>query len=131
METVNTDIWTLLQDIFLRQGIVVIIACLVIGSLVKHNISIIPNKYIPVIVTVCGAILSLLLHSFSEDPIAMQVVKGAILGWASTGVHQFGKAFLQNRFKLFIKNNSTVEENAETDEVIECVDEESEVSEDE
>lgn len=64
---------------------IVLVACLVIGYIIKKSLDIIPNKYIPMILAVAGAFISCVAGSgLTLD----NVVYGAVTGLASTGMHQ-------------------------------------------
>lgn len=63
----------------------VMAACLIIGYLIKKTLNVIPNKYIPLILAITGAILGCCTQkSFSLE----NIVCGAMTGLASTGMHQ-------------------------------------------
>lgn len=72
---------------------VVLVACLVIGYIIKHTTIFkwIPNDDIPVILAVVGAILNLI----ASGPSIESVVYGAVTGLASTGFHQSFKSFVE------------------------------------
>ena len=70
---------------------VVLVACLIVGYLIKTSFSFIPNKYIPTILAVLGAILNAIVGGVSVDTI----VYGALMGLASTGLHQAFKQFIE------------------------------------
>lgn len=64
---------------------IIVVACLVVGYIVKKWVADVDNKFIPTIVCVLGAILGCVVsHTISVDVI----VAGAVSGLASTGVHQ-------------------------------------------
>lgn len=73
--------------------VVVFIACLIIGYIIKVSIDMVPNKYIPTILAVFGAILNGVTIGFSVE----SVVYGALMGLASTGMHQAFKTFIENK----------------------------------
>lgn len=77
--------------------LVVVLACLVVGYIIKHAsfLKWIPNNDIPVILAVFGAALNLIVSGLSVE----SVVFGAFMGLASTGAHQ--------AFKKFVENNKT------------------------
>lgn len=70
---------------------VVMVACLVVGYLIKTSITIIPNKFIPVILAGLGAVLNAVVIGVTVDAI----VYGAVIGLASTGLHQAFKQFIE------------------------------------
>ena len=64
---------------------IVLVACLVIGYIIKKSLDMIPNKYIPMILAVAGTFISCVAGSgLTLD----NVVYGAVTGLASTGLHQ-------------------------------------------
>jgi len=71
--------------------LVVVVACLVLGYIIK-SLDVISNKYIPTILAVLGAILNAVVQGVSVDAI----VYGALMGLASTGMHQAFKQFIEN-----------------------------------
>lgn len=81
--------------------LVVMVACLVIGYIIKHATFLkkIPNDDIPVILAVFGALLNLLVGGLSVE----SAVYGAVMGLSSTGLHQ--------AFTRFVENSANVETN--------------------
>lgn len=75
--------------------LVVVIACLVIGYIIKTSLSFIPNKYIPTIVAVVGAVVNAIVGGPSVETI----VYGAFMGLASTGLHQLFVKWLNKNNK--------------------------------
>ena len=73
--------------------VVVFIACLIIGYIIKTSLDMVPNKYIPTILAVFGAILNGVTIGFSVE----SIVYGALMGLASTGMHQVFKNFVENK----------------------------------
>lgn len=64
---------------------VVVVACLIVGYVIKQSLDFIPNKYIPLILAVLGAVVACLANSIVD---LNTVVYGAFSGLASTGLHQ-------------------------------------------
>lgn len=64
---------------------VVIVACLIVGYVIKKSLDFIPNKYIPLILAVLGAIVGCIANSTID---LNTVVYGSFSGLASTGLHQ-------------------------------------------
>lgn len=81
--------------------LIVILACLVVGYIIKHATFLrkIDNNDIPVILALLGAILNSIVAGVSVE----SIVYGAVMGLASTGLHQSFKAFIE---KDNNKNNS-------------------------
>lgn len=73
---------------------VVMVACLVIGYIIKHTTFLkwIPNDNIPVILAVFGAVLNAIVSGISVE----SIVYGAVMGLASTGLHQSFKKWIKN-----------------------------------
>lgn len=69
----------------------VVLACLVVGYIVKKWIKDVDNKYIPTIVTVLGLILNLFVSGFTIE----SAIFGAFMGLASTGLHQVFKQYIE------------------------------------
>lgn len=75
------------MEILSRYVVLLVLAiCLCLGYIIKHSITFIPNKYIPLIMGVAGVILNLWLNSWTFTP---EVLLGGLAsGLASTGTHQ-------------------------------------------
>ena len=84
--------FTILTEHFV---LVVVVACLVIGYILKHATFCkkIQNDNIPVILAVVGAVLNPVVSGISVETI----VYGAVMGLASTGFHQAFKKFVENK----------------------------------
>ena len=65
---------------------VIVVACVLVGYIIKVTppFAKIANNYIPLIVTVLGAVLGILTNGLTLEAI----VYGAVSGLASTGLHQ-------------------------------------------
>lgn len=85
---VNIMDFTTLSEHFV---VVVLLACLIIGYLLKHSFTIVNNKYIPTILVVVGAILNGVVSGVSIE----SIVYGAFMGLASTGMHQAFKQYIE------------------------------------
>ena len=77
--------------------LVVIVACLAIGYMIKNAsfMKWLPNDDIPIVLAVLGAGLNLAVSGLSIE----SFVYGAVMGLASTGLHQ--------SFKKFVEGNNT------------------------
>lgn len=78
--------------------LVVLIACLIVGYIIKHTFDEVPNKYIPTILAVLGAVLNSVVCGISVE----SVVYGALMGLASTGLHQAFAQFIENGLPQFM-----------------------------
>ena len=65
---------------------VIVVACVLVGYIIKVTppFAKVANNYIPLIVTVLGAILGVMMDGMTLEAI----VYGAVSGLASTGLHQ-------------------------------------------
>ena len=74
---------------------IVMLACLVVGYIIKHAsfLKWIKNNDIPVILVVIGAILNTIVGDISVE----SIVYGAVMGLASTGLHQSFKNFIDGK----------------------------------
>lgn len=81
--------FTILTEHFV---LVVLVACLVVGYIIKHATFLkkIPNDDIPVILAVIGAVLNAVVSGLSVE----SIVYGAVMGLASTGFHQAFSNFI-------------------------------------
>ena len=73
--------------------LVVLVACLVVGYIIKSSLNFIPNKFIPTILAVLGSVLNAVVTGLSVE----SIVYGAVMGLASTGMHQAFKQFVENK----------------------------------
>lgn len=71
--------------------LVVMVACLVVGYIIKTSFDRVPNKYIPTILAVVGAVLNAVVSGVSVN----SIVYGALMGLASTGLHQAFTRFVE------------------------------------
>lgn len=83
------------EDLTQYFVLVVMVACLVIGYILKTSFDKVPNKYIPTILAVVGAVLNAAVSGVSIE----SVIYGALMGLASTGMHQAFTRFIENKNK--------------------------------
>ena len=82
--------FNLLSEYFV---LVVVVACLVVGYIIKHSTFFkwVNNSDIPFILAIVGAIVNVLESGLSVET----VVYGALMGLASTGLHQTFKQYIE------------------------------------
>lgn len=73
--------------------LVVLVACLVVGYILKTSFTSFPNKYIPTVLALIGMILNLAVSGLSIE----SAVYGAVMGLASTGLHQAFTRFIEGK----------------------------------
>ena len=83
------------EDLTQYFVLVVMVACLVIGYILKTSFDRVPNKYIPTILAVVGAVLNAAVSGVSIE----SIVYGALMGLASTGMHQAFTRCVENQDK--------------------------------
>ena len=73
--------------------LVVVVACLVVGYIIKHATFFkwVNNSDIPVILSVFGAVVNAIVSGLSVE----SIVYGAVMGLASTGLHQAFKKYVE------------------------------------
>lgn len=68
---------------------VVVAICFSFGYIIKHSLSFIPNKFIPLIMAILGVVLNVWLNEISFTP---QILLGGLAsGLASTGAFELIK----------------------------------------
>lgn len=80
---------------FLARYVVLVVLgiCLCLGYIIKHSISFIPNKYIPLIMGVVGVLLNLWINGWQFTP---EILLGGLAsGLASTGTHELIRNLIQ------------------------------------
>ena len=102
-------------DITSIISVPILALCFVLGYVIK-NYTKVPNKYIPLIMVVVGAIASFvvsILNGYSATgSLGNSIITGAVSGLASTGSYEF----IVNTFGLKSKKNEsedTADENVE------------------
>ena len=73
--------------------LVVLIACLIVGYILKTSFESFPNKYIPTVLAFIGMVLNLAVSGLSVE----SAVYGALTGLASTGMHQAFTRFVEGK----------------------------------
>lgn len=77
--------------------VVVIGVCLCTGYVIKESLTFVPNKYIPLILSVLGVAINAWVNDFI---IAPEVILGGMLsGLASTGVYEAFKHLIEGKNK--------------------------------
>ena len=96
--------FTFLNEYFVA---VVMVACLVVGYIIKHATFFkwLSNDNIPVVLAVFGAVLNGLVSGFSIE----SIVYGAVMGLASTGLHQSFKRWIDGENKAAQSNSSSAD----------------------
>lgn len=82
--------FSVLSDNFV---LIVMVACLIVGYIIKHATFMkwLPNDDIPIVLAVLGGVLNPIVSGFSVE----NIVYGALMGLASTGLHQTFKNWIE------------------------------------
>ena len=83
------SLWELIQT---YCSPLIMLGCLVIGYVIKSSITIINNKYIPLIMFGLGTIMGFITRGFSFDAFLI----GSISGVASTGFYELFKQLIEH-----------------------------------
>lgn len=70
---------------------IIVVACLIVGYIIKKWIKDVDDKWIPTIVTVLGFVLGGITMGWKLEAL----VAGALSGLASTGLHQLFKQIIE------------------------------------
>ena len=73
--------------------VAVILVCCCIGYVIKTSLDFIPNKYIPLIMSILGIVTNVLINKGISGEIFLS---GMFSGLASTGLHQTFKHLILN-----------------------------------
>lgn len=75
------------MEILSRYVVVVVLAiCLCLGYIIKHSVSFIPNKFIPLIMAIAGIVLNVWISGWTITPEIL--LGGMASGLASTGAFE-------------------------------------------
>jgi len=85
--------------------IVVLAICLCLGYVIKHSISFIPNKYIPLIMAVVGTILNVWISGWQFTPDIL--LGGMASGLASTGTYEMIKHITEKNSEIKASSKKT------------------------
>lgn len=99
------DILINLKDLFLGNGIIIVIGCLVIGMIIKGSIKNLPNNFIPYINAIAAIVLGFIIPgTFEGEFVVSKIIMLAFLGLSSVGLYEALCIVLKDRFSVDIKN---------------------------
>lgn len=91
------------KNLFFDNGLVIILACTIIGLFVKGTIKKIPNKFIPYINMGVSIILGFLIpDTLSDEDVISKVIELAFIGLSSTGLYEALCIVIKKRFSIDI-----------------------------
>lgn len=83
------QIFEYIENLFLGNGIIIAVGAYVLGVIIKKSLDFVPNKYIPLICGIFGALAGALVGSiFPEADRFSAAVSGLALAWAATGGYE-------------------------------------------
>ena len=98
------DILTNITDLFLGNGIIIIIGCLIVGMFLKGTFKSIPNKFIPYINAVVAVILGFIIPgTFEDEFIVSKIILLIFIGFSSVGLYEALCLLIKDRFSVDIK----------------------------
>lgn len=98
------DILTNITDLFLGNGIIIVIGCLIIGMFLKGSIKKLPNKFIPYINAIIAVILGFIIPgTFESEFIVSKIILLMFLGFSSVGLYEALCLLIKDRFSIDIK----------------------------
>lgn len=81
------NILEFILNLFMEDGIIIAVAAFIVGQIIK-SINV-PNKFIPLIGGILGAILGIVLPSvFVGKDVITCAILGLALGWGATGGYE-------------------------------------------
>ena len=97
------EILTYVTDLFLGNGIIIILGCFIVGMFLKGSFKNFPNKYIPYVNALVAIILGFLIPgTYDEEPIVSKIIILAFLGLSSVGFYEAICTAVKNRFSIDI-----------------------------
>ena len=113
------QITTLITDLFLEKGLVLVILSFMIGQFIKNSTSI-NNKHIPVIVAVLGAVLAVITNPWTvnEESLIMAAVDGFMIGGFTPGLYEMLRESEKLQQYFSAKKEDTVDEDDYEEEII-------------
>ena len=98
------DILTNVSDLFVGNGIIIVIGCFVIGTILKGTIKKLPNKSIPYINSVVSVILGFAIPgTYDDENIIAKIIVLIFLGLSSTGMYEAICIIVKDRFSIDLK----------------------------
>lgn len=93
-----------ISDIFLGNGIIIIIGCMIAGLFIKGSFKKIPNKYIPFINMCISIILGFVIPgTYADRDTVSKVILLMFIGLSSVGLYEVLCIMLKDRFSIDVK----------------------------
>ena len=109
------NILTSISDLFLGNGIVIIIGCMIVGLFVKGSFKKVPNKYIPFINIGISLILGFAIPgTFEDKDIVSKVILLMFLGLSSVGLYESFCIIFKKIVSKFSNTNNDLYDGSES-----------------
>lgn len=97
------EILSTISSLFIGNGIYIILACMMVGMLIKGSFNKIPNKYIPFINIVLSVILGFLIpDTYADKDVVSKIIVLVFLGLSSVGLYEALCVIVKDRFSIDI-----------------------------
>lgn len=81
------EIFNFIVNLFVEEGIIIAVTAFIVGQIIKSLK--VPNKFIPLIGGILGAILGIVLPTvFVGKDVVTSGILGLALGWGATGGYE-------------------------------------------
>ena len=98
-------ILTSITDLFLGNGIIIVIGCFIVGMFLKGSVKKLSNKYIPYINVIVAIILGFIIPgTFDDEFIVSKIIILSFLGLSSVGLYEAICVVVKERFSINIHN---------------------------
>lgn len=98
------DVLTNTTDLFLGNGLIIVIGCFVVGMFLKGSIKNLPNKFIPYINMIVAIVFGFIIPgTFEDEFIISKIIILAFLGLSSVGLYEILCIMIKDRFSIDIK----------------------------
>jgi hypothetical protein len=98
------DILTNITDLFVGNGVIIVLGCFVIGTLLKGTFKKFPNKYIPHVNAIISIILGFIIPgTFDDMSVPAKIVCLAFIGLSSVGLYEILCTMVKERFSVDLK----------------------------
>ena len=98
------DVLTNITDLFLGNGLIIVIGCFVVGMFLKGSIKNLPNKFIPYINIIVAIVLGFVIPgTFEDEFIVSKIIILSFLGLSSVGLYEILCIMIKDRFSIDIK----------------------------
>ena len=98
------DVLTNITDLFLGNGLIIVIGCFIVGMFLKGSIKNLPNKFIPYINIIVAIVLGFVIPgTFEDEFIVSKIIILSFLGLSSVGLYEILCIMIKDRFSIDIK----------------------------